>query len=407
VVIPPVVVAAADAGGPYSGVVGTLVDFDAGASAALTADAVVDWDLDGDGEFDDASGVRPSVGFLEPGSFQVRVRIAPPGSTAVVSAAVVLDIAPLPSVDPTAPDEPPAPPIAGPDDVAVVAPQGVTTSVRLVDTDGTPGRFLVDLAPTAGKVIVSVPTVADPFAPFGTGADGTLLVTPVPGFLGTVNVPVTAVPGGGGGAALLTIEVTGNQSPVTGDDSLTLPVGVVSVIPPDALLANDRDPDQGAVAAFQTPDRLVAADGLSLVGVTSGTNGEAWLGSDGQVYVQPLAVGAGSFTYLAADHQRGTSPGTVRFTAVSSSPPTTAAPPTIGTIPPATVSPVTVPTVTVPAVPASVAPAAVPTPVTVPGAGLPATGRDIGHTGRVAALLLLVGCAVVMLTRVRRRDPSD
>jgi LPXTG-motif cell wall-anchored protein len=71
------------------------------------------------------------------------------------------------------------------------------------------------------------------------------------------------------------------------------------------------------------------------------------------------------------------------------------------------VPPVTVPAVTAPAspVPAPFAPAAAP--VTTPVGGLPATGGQIGGTARVGALLLLVGGAVVILTRGRRRAPSD
>lgn len=396
VVIPPVSAVPADAGGPYAGAAGSTITFDAGASTALTPDSSVEWDLDGDGDFDDAVGVRPFVGFPEPGSWQVRVRVTPPVGGGVVSAAVALNVSPLPEVTGEAPDESADPALAGPADVEMVAPQGSTTSVMLVDTDGVPGQFVVDTGPADGKVVVSVPEIGSPWESFGSGSDGQLLVTPVAGFLGTVELPISALPERGGGTAVLRITVTGNRAPITVDDELTLPAGVVSQLSPDVLLGNDSDPD------VLVGVRAQAVDGLALAGVSSLTNGEAWLGVDGQVYVQPAESGPGSFTYRAIDAEGGTSTGTARFTAIAdeptpaTAPPTTAPPtaPTTATAPPTTAPPTTAPPTTAPPV------------VQPPFSGrIPETGNDAADTMWTALTMLAAGVVLVTVVRRRRGRP--
>ena len=75
----------ADAGGPYVAVEDQPVALDAGAST-LEDDGVplAEWDLDGDGEFDDAAGLHTTATFADPGTHRVRVRItAADGSTAI------------------------------------------------------------------------------------------------------------------------------------------------------------------------------------------------------------------------------------------------------------------------------------------------------------------------------------
>ena len=66
----------ADAGGPYAAVEDQPVLLDAGASTLVDHGVpLAEWDLDDDGEFDDATGLHPTVTFPEPGTHTVRVRI--------------------------------------------------------------------------------------------------------------------------------------------------------------------------------------------------------------------------------------------------------------------------------------------------------------------------------------------
>jgi hypothetical protein len=53
----------ANAGGPYSGAQGATISFNAGASTSPSAITAYEWDLDGDGAFDDATGVNPTSFF--------------------------------------------------------------------------------------------------------------------------------------------------------------------------------------------------------------------------------------------------------------------------------------------------------------------------------------------------------
>lgn len=54
----------ADAGGPYSGAEGTSISFDGSGSVDSQGWSLTyEWDLDGDGEFDDATGVSPSYAY--------------------------------------------------------------------------------------------------------------------------------------------------------------------------------------------------------------------------------------------------------------------------------------------------------------------------------------------------------
>ena len=101
-----VVTATANAGGPYTGIEGSLIAFD-GAESFDRDGALVafEWDFDGDGQFDDASGATASWTFADEGVFDVRLRVrddsgetdvdattatvlnAPPGVTAPASIA--------------------------------------------------------------------------------------------------------------------------------------------------------------------------------------------------------------------------------------------------------------------------------------------------------------------------------
>ncbi|MEX2627062.1 MAG: Calx-beta domain-containing protein, partial [Ilumatobacteraceae bacterium] len=83
---------AASAGGPYTVDVSADLTLDASASApAPGADglAEVAWDVDGDGEFDDAEGRSPAISLDRPGSHVVGVRVVDDAGGEAVSHAVV------------------------------------------------------------------------------------------------------------------------------------------------------------------------------------------------------------------------------------------------------------------------------------------------------------------------------
>jgi hypothetical protein len=65
----------ANAGGPYSGAHSATISFSAGASTSPSAITAYDWDLDGDGEFDDATGVNPTRGFTTTRNTTIGVQV--------------------------------------------------------------------------------------------------------------------------------------------------------------------------------------------------------------------------------------------------------------------------------------------------------------------------------------------
>ncbi|HSO01575.1 MAG TPA: PKD domain-containing protein, partial [Gaiellaceae bacterium] len=75
----------ADAGGPYTGDVGTPLAFDASGSADPGSGPITayEWDLDGDGAFDDATGATPSFTYARPFGGLVAVRVSNANASAI------------------------------------------------------------------------------------------------------------------------------------------------------------------------------------------------------------------------------------------------------------------------------------------------------------------------------------
>src|SRR6185369_4084059 len=91
--------AAADAGGPYQAVAGSPLQLSAGASGLAAAEIPrAAWDLDGDGQFDDAVGLQPTVTFAAAGTTTVAVRLTTFGGATATSAPANVSIGPAPLV---------------------------------------------------------------------------------------------------------------------------------------------------------------------------------------------------------------------------------------------------------------------------------------------------------------------
>lgn len=87
----------AEAGGPYNGFEGQQIQLSAVGSVDPDGRPLqYEWDLDGDGEFDDAGGANALVLFPDDGSYEVRVRVTDPGGLTDVDTArvVVLNVDP-------------------------------------------------------------------------------------------------------------------------------------------------------------------------------------------------------------------------------------------------------------------------------------------------------------------------
>ncbi|MEZ4475208.1 MAG: PKD domain-containing protein [bacterium] len=97
----------ADAGGPYNATEGSQVALSAVRSYdAEGAVLQYTWDLDDDGEFDDAQGANAFVTFNDDGAYPVAVRVQDPGGKADVHAAIVSVRNVAPRIDGVVTDSP-------------------------------------------------------------------------------------------------------------------------------------------------------------------------------------------------------------------------------------------------------------------------------------------------------------
>jgi hypothetical protein len=87
----------ADAGGPYTGAQGAIIGLDGSGSTDPNGDIVsYDWDLDGDGVFDDASGITPDYASARAGVFSIRLRVrdVKGASDSATTTVTVINLAP-------------------------------------------------------------------------------------------------------------------------------------------------------------------------------------------------------------------------------------------------------------------------------------------------------------------------
>jgi hypothetical protein len=399
----------ADAGGPYAATQFEPVVLDAGASGLLAGPdgnaAVVEWDLDDDGLFDDAAGVRPEVSFPESGSFAVRVRITPPGGSLQVSAPSTVEVAAAPAPAPVVAPDATAPnaPVLTPVDLEVVVPADGEATVTLRTAEGAAVPFVVRTVPDPSETTVSTanPVSGAPSVPFDVPADGRLLVRAGAGFLGTTSFTYGLTPDGRP-VATVTVRVIGVGQPLAGADSVDVVSGELAVVDPADLLANDRD------AAVEL---LAASSSLEIVSVFGGQNVDAWLGADGSINVVGGSPGSGSFRYVIAGAGGAIATGDVAVSILaaggSSTVPASTTPASTVTEPPDTTVVPVAPTVSPPGA-APTDSVAVTTTIHPLDVELPATGTDVMRTSDIAAALVAIGIGVLLIGRARRRStPVD
>lgn len=118
---------------------------------------------------------------------------------------------------------------------------------------------------------------------------GTITFTPAVNFNGTAGFDYTASDGAATDIGHVAINVTPVEDPpVAADDAATTPIGTVLVLPTSAVLANDTDPDPGAV--------------LIVTGVQNPQHGTVVLGASAITFTpEPGFVGAASFDYVLGD----------------------------------------------------------------------------------------------------------
>ena len=78
----------ADAGGPYSGIVGESITLEGSASGG-TPDYTYDWDLDNDGQYDDATGASPSYSWDTADIYTIGLRVTDDTAATATDTAMV------------------------------------------------------------------------------------------------------------------------------------------------------------------------------------------------------------------------------------------------------------------------------------------------------------------------------
>jgi hypothetical protein len=290
-----------------------------------------------------------------------------------------------------------------PADVSATVEAGQETAVQLQAVGGSVAPFVVVAPPPAAELAVASGAGSDP-ATLGvsSGPDGTMLVTPADGFLGTTTFTY-AIEGSRDVTATATITVVGNRPPVAGDDTLAIDPAVATEVLASELLANDTDPD---------------GDPLRIVSVTGATGGQAWLHPDRPVVVvvpgstaaaggvTSAAAGDVTFSYVVADADGAMATASVTATASGGPTPSPSAAPTPSPsatpVPTSTPRPTRSPAPTASAGPGSTNRPTVTTPPTL--AGQPGTADPARESG---PLLLLLGVGTVaglgLLIAARRR----
>jgi PKD repeat protein len=279
----------ADAGGPYTVTEGQPLSLDASGSSVADGDPLsFAWDLNGDGVFDDATGVSPTLGWSQlasrsindgPATFHPRVQVSDGSGAATISAATTLTVV----------NAPPVSFIGG----SPNAGSGLSVTFVLSSTD----RSVVDQAAGfAYTVSWGDGTSEGPF--HGPGAVVRPHVYPAPGSY-TVTLTSTDKDGGVSAVATRTVTVVQLVADVCGSAGRTLLIGGTAG---DDVIAVGPGTSSSAVAV--TVDGVtesVPVASFATVVVTAGA------GNDSITFSGALAVprfvygGAGNDTLTGGD----------------------------------------------------------------------------------------------------------
>ncbi len=268
----------ADAGGPYIVEEGDTVNFDASGSYDPDDDIIsCEWDLDNDGEYDDATGVTTTSVFNDDGVYTVGLKVSDSllddTDTTIVT---VNNVAPVVE--------------AGPD---ATIDEGDTFIGAGVFAD--PGADTWTATVDYGDGSGAQPLALNPDKTFGLSHmytdNGAYIVT----------VSVTDDDGGVGSDTLTVIVNPVNDPPVAVDDAYATDEDTPLVVAAPGMLGNDSDPD---------------GDTLRLVVVTLPRHGSGSIGSGGSFNYTPDANfnGVDSFTYRANDGLVNSNVATVTIT---------------------------------------------------------------------------------------------
>ena len=269
--LPPMI----DAGGPYSGLVGSAISLNEVSANDPEGDALnYAWSVaNSNGEnsgctFDDATLLQPALTCAGQGSFTVTVAANDPLNSPIhssalvtVTAPVVVNRAPVASDDVATTDE----------DMAVSI--GVLTNDS--DVDGDVLTVLTATQPLSGSVIVN---------------GGEIVYTPAANEAGMITFVYTVTDGFLMDSALVTVTINAvNDAPVASDDAAQTNMDASMSI---AVLGNDMDVD---------------GDVLTVVALGQASSGTTTLGTDGSVNYAPMLefYGTDSFTYTVADGRGG------------------------------------------------------------------------------------------------------
>lgn len=243
----------ADAGGPYSGQEGAPISLDG--SGSYDPDGFIvsyEWDVDNDGDYDDATGVAPSVTFPDNGLYTVGLRVTDnEGATGTDTATVtVANVAPTVT-------------LSGPSS----ADEGDTKSYSYTVNDPGADTFPTHVANCGGA------TLSNHTYDVTTGAGSFDCTFPDDGPY-TVSVSVTDDDGGTGSGSVSvtvanvapTIVSVTNDGPVDEGSSATVTVTATDPAGPNDPLTYEFDCDN---------------DGTYEVGPQSGNSAGCFFGDDG------------------------------------------------------------------------------------------------------------------------------
>ena len=215
----------ADAGGPYSGLLGEDIQLDGSGSVDLDGTIVsYDWDLDDDGAFDDAAGINPTYTWTVDGTYTISLRVTDSDGATDNDSAIVTT---------STPNQSPIADAGGPY-------SGETGQSILLDGSGS-----YDLDGT----IVSYDWDLDDDGAFDDAAGITPHISWPAAGIYTVSLQVTDDDFASDFNTTTVTIIMPNQPPVAENDSYSLDEDSLLVVSASGVLTNDYDADGDSFTA--------------------------------------------------------------------------------------------------------------------------------------------------------------